>query len=211
MNPAAKLLSVKTFAHSLIRGSYFLSSLAFFASTAHSQTQEVPFSSSVENCIVPASQYHGVNPHILRAILRVESSLKPNTVSRNRNGTADIGIGQINSIHLRELAKFGIAAEQLLDHCVGTYVAAWHLKKGIASGGNTWEAIAKYHSNSPYFNRRYQVLLRNELLRSKVISGQPMPVPALVQSAENLAAFKNHQAAKSRNYDDSAQLVVFDR
>ena len=111
--------------------------------------------------------------------MQVESQLRPDAVGRNGNGSLDVGIGQINSIHFQALAKFGIGPSQLKDACIGIYVAAWQLKKGMASRGNTWEGVANYHSSTPYFNRRYQVLLNNELVRSKVISGAMLQVPPL--------------------------------
>jgi soluble lytic murein transglycosylase-like protein len=144
----------------------------------------VPFSGPHERCIVPAASYHGVNHDVLRAILRVESGLQPNAVARNRNGSIDVGIGQINSIHFRELAKFGISPTHLKDACIGIYVAAWQLKKGMTARGNSWEGIASYHSSTPYFNRRYQILLNNELVKANAISGAILPVPPLKRRLE---------------------------
>lgn len=138
-----------------------------------------PYTTEPERCIIPAAYYHGVNHAILRAILKVESNLNPQAVGKNDNGTQDVGIGQMNSMHFKELSKFGIAPEHLKDACVGTYVAAWHLKKGIAKHGNTWFAVARYHSATPYFNNRYQILLNNELVKSGVIHGKQLPVPPL--------------------------------
>lgn len=138
-----------------------------------------PYTTEPERCIIPASQYHGINPHVLRAILKVESNLNPNAVGQNDNGTKDVGIGQMNSMHFKELSKFGIAPEHLKDACIGTYVAAWHLKKGIHKHGNTWFAVASYHSATPYFNNRYQILLNNELVKAGVIQNQKLPVPPL--------------------------------
>lgn len=137
------------------------------------------FSTPVERCIVPAALYHRVNHFVLRALLKVESGLKPSAVGRNTNGTTDVGIGQMNSMHFKELAKYGVAPENLKDACVGTYVAAWHLRKGITKHGNTWFGIATYHSATPYFNTRYQILLNNELVKSRVVAGSILPVPPL--------------------------------
>jgi soluble lytic murein transglycosylase-like protein len=140
------------------------------------------FASEAERCIVPASQFHGVNAFILRAILRVESGLKSGAIGKNGNGTVDVGIGQMNSMHFPALAKFGVGPEELKNACIGTYVAAWQLKKGMTAHGNTWEAIARYHSGTPYFNKRYQILLSNELIRSKVLIGMIQAVPPLRQN-----------------------------
>lgn len=147
-----------------------------------------PFTTPAEQCIMPAADYHQVNPYLLRAILRVESGLRPNAVMRNSNGTVDIGISQINSIHFRELGRYGIAPAHLQDACVGTYVGAWHLARVIARHGNTWEGIARYHSATPKFNRRYQALLWNELVRSGVVQGNPVPVAAQPRSVPQTPA-----------------------
>lgn len=179
--------------------------LANIAITSHSQSKEPAFTSESERCILQAAQYQSVNPHVLRAILRVESALNPGAVGRNTNGTVDIGIGQINSIHLKELSKYGIGPNHLLDACVGTYVAAWHLKRVSASGGNTWESIAKYHSGNPYYNRRYQILLFNELVKSGVISGTVQPVPPL-----NANTQPPGRGTPTKGKENTGTVVVFD-
>ena len=138
-----------------------------------------PFSTKAEKCIIPAATYHSVNYYLLRALLKVESGLNPGAVNRNSNGSIDVGLGQHNSIHFGELAKFGLAPQHLLDACVSTYVAAWELKKSIDRFGNTWEGIAHYHSATPYNNQRYQILLRNELIRMGALIGAIQPVPPL--------------------------------
>lgn len=74
--------------------------------------------------------------HVLRAILKIESGLKPQ-VSRNRDGSVDISIGQTDSIHLSELKKFDIGPSDLMDVCVGTYVAECHRREFIALRGIT--------------------------------------------------------------------------
>jgi soluble lytic murein transglycosylase-like protein len=141
---------------------------------AQSATYEGP-----DRCVVPASSYHGVNGYILLAILRVESRMRPGTVSRNSNGTMDLGIGGINSIHLPELRRHGIGPQDLLDACVGTYVAAWKLRKKMVRWGNNWFGIAAYHSETPKYNSRYQIMLHNELVAMGVIQGRRLPVPRL--------------------------------
>lgn len=140
-----------------------------------------------ERCVAPASKFHGVNVYVLRAILRVESRLVEQTVTRNSNGTVDVGLGGTNSIHFPELARYGIASGHLLDACVATYVAAWHLSKTIARFGNTMFGVAAYHSATPYYNQRYQVMLYNELVRMKVIRGPTMATPPLRRETTNVA------------------------
>jgi soluble lytic murein transglycosylase-like protein len=168
-----------------------------------------PFSTPQERCIVPASNYHRVNPYVLRAILRVESGLNPTAVNRNANGTYDLGMGQTNSMHLAKLKSYGIAPVNLLDGCVSTYVAAWQLAAVTRESGNTWSSIARYHSSTPYFNYRYQVLLSNELVRSGVIRAPILPVPPLKPGAMSKPT-PSAQVRAPAAASTQAASVVFD-
>jgi soluble lytic murein transglycosylase-like protein len=150
-HPATFCLCVLTWAHA--------------AAHAQTPTEAKP---AADQCLMPAAQRHGVNPHILRAILQVESGMRPHVVNRNRNGSIDVGMAQINSIHFRELSQWGITPDRLLDPCVATHVAAWHLKRVMLVHGNTWFGVAAYHSVTPVHNLRYQGLVRQELVRTGV-------------------------------------------
>lgn len=130
-------------------------------------------------CVAAAAQHHGVNPWLLRAILKVESDFRPDAVNRNANGSLDVGMAQINSIHFAELARWDIAPAQLLDGCTASYVAAWHLARQIRRHGNSWFGVASYHSTSPCQNGRYAALLWNTLLSWGVVAGARLPVVAL--------------------------------
>jgi soluble lytic murein transglycosylase-like protein len=164
---------------SALLGVAMFSFLAHQSSWANKPSSAPMFSTDAERCILPAAQYHRVNQYILRAILKVESNLNPHAIGRNDNGTLDVGIGQMNSMHFKELQRHGVTPSDLRDACIGTYVAAWHLSKVIARHGNTWRGIAAYHSTTPYFNNRYQILLNNEMVRSGAMDGKILPVPPL--------------------------------
>ena len=118
---------------------------------------------SPERCIPAAAQHHRIDPRLLRAVLKVESDLRPWAFGRNTNGTVDMGMAQINSIHLPELARHGIQSQHLFDPCVASYVAAWLLRKNIDRHGLTWHGVAAYHSLTPEHNQRYQGLLMKAL------------------------------------------------
>lgn len=118
---------------------------------------------SPERCIPAAAQHHRIDPRLLRAVLKVESDLRPWAFGRNANGTVDMGMAQINSIHLPELARHGIQTQHLFDPCVASYVAAWLLRKNIDRHGLTWFGVAAYHSLTPEHNQRYQGLLMKAL------------------------------------------------
>ncbi len=132
-----------------------------------------------DECVPYAAAFHQVSDALLRAILLVESGMNPNTINKNANGSIDLGLGGMNSVHFQELARYGIAPEHLLNACVATYVAAWQLKKQFSQYGLTWFAVGAYHSTTPYYNQRYQILIYNQLLKIHALQGAPLPVPPL--------------------------------
>ena len=101
------------------------------------------------DCFDDAAAYQQVNPLILRAIAWQESHNRPDAMHLNANGSRDYGLMQINSVHLRELARYRITADTLMEPCKNVYVAAWHLRGRIDKYGNTWAAVGAYHSETP--------------------------------------------------------------
>jgi soluble lytic murein transglycosylase-like protein len=139
---------------------------------------EVASVQNLSQCVQHASDFHRVNAAVLAAILRHESKLRPDSVRRNKNGSIDAGIGQINSVHWPKFARHGIAPSDLLNPCVGTFAAAWHLSKQLHRWGNTWQAVGAYHSETPARNQRYQVLIWNELVDMGAVPGPKFRLPS---------------------------------
>ncbi len=133
------------------------------------------------DCTHPAAAYHGVNPWVLAAILWKESAWQPAAVRGNTNGTTDYGIAQINSIHLRELGRYGLGHHDLMNPCVGTYVAAWHLRRQMNLYGNTWFAIGAYHSVTPGLNMRYAADVCRIVRHWQVALQDKPPAPSVGQ------------------------------
>jgi soluble lytic murein transglycosylase-like protein len=130
------------------------------------------------DCINQAATYHQVNGHVLRAIGWHESRLKPEAIGRNTNGTLDIGAFQINSIHLNDLARYGIDQKALTDGCVSAYVGAWHYRKQINQYGNTWFAVGAYHSRTPARAAWYANQIARQLMQWGIAPAGPLPFPA---------------------------------
>lgn len=107
------------------------------------------------DCFDDAASFHHVNPLILRAIGIVESGNRPEVTNRNSNGSIDYGLMQINSIHLPELANYGIGKADLFNGCKSVYLGAWILRQSIDKYGNTWAAIGSYNSSTPVYRDRY--------------------------------------------------------
>lgn len=107
------------------------------------------------DCFDEAAKYQKVNPLILRAIAWQESHNQPGAMNKNANGSIDYGLMQINSIHLGQLAQYGISTTTLMEPCKSVYVAAWHLRQKMNKYGNTWQAVGAYHSETPSLRDQY--------------------------------------------------------
>ncbi len=117
----------------------------------------------VHACWEDAGQRYGINPQLLVAIARTESGLNPKAINRNRNGSMDVGLMQINSSWLPKLAEFGIRQEQLYDPCTSIHVGAWILAHNIRRHGNSWGAVGAYNAVSPDKQRVYARKVYNNL------------------------------------------------
>ena len=150
-----------------------------------------------DDCVTQAATYQSVNPWILRAIIQVESSFNPNALNKNNNGTVDVGIAQINSMHFKELGKYGIGQRELMNGCISSYVAAWHLRKQVVAYGNTWFAVGAYHSTTKCYNERYTGLVWNVLLKWGVVNGpkaRPVAISACAPTKAGSKFAKTNQA-----------------
>lgn len=109
-------------------------------------------------CWADASKRFNIPVDLLYAIARVETGNRANLVSKpNKNGTQDIGLMQINSIHLPRLKKeFGITKDVLLnDPCTNLHTGAMILSEFIQKYGYTWQAIDSYNAGRPTTHKTY--------------------------------------------------------
>jgi hypothetical protein len=106
-------------------------------------------------CWNEASARYRISAAVLQSIGQHESGLRPTAVNRNQNGTVDVGVMQINSVHFAELSSYGIAPNALWDPCTNVMVGAFLLARSIVKYGNTWEAVGAYHSRTPGLKERY--------------------------------------------------------
>jgi soluble lytic murein transglycosylase-like protein len=106
-------------------------------------------------CWDDAAARYGVNPHLLYAIAKTESGLNPKAVNRNKNGSYDVGLMQINSRWLPTLRKYGVDEAQLYDPCISIHVGAWILAQNMQRMGNSWEAVGAYNARNPELRLRY--------------------------------------------------------
>ena len=100
-------------------------------------------------CWNEAAQRYGVPAELLYAIARVESNLNPQAVNRShiqRTGSYDIGLMQINSGHLRSLARYGIRESDLYEPCTNLHVGAWLLADSFSRKGVSWDSVGAYNA-----------------------------------------------------------------
>ncbi len=133
----------------------------------------------VMSCFDDAARRFGVSIWLLWGIAKVESGFNPYAVNRNRDGSYDLGLMQINSRWFKRLKELGFIREErdLYDVCVSIYSGAYILRQCINDYGYTWEAVGCYHSRTPFRKRAYarkvyEVIkkeVKKEVMRSELI------------------------------------------
>jgi soluble lytic murein transglycosylase-like protein len=109
----------------------------------------------IDTCLQVAAARHGVAEPLLRAIAMQESGLRPDAINHNRNGTRDLGLMQVNTSWLPELARYGVTEKSLMNPCTSADVGAWILARSLQEHGNNWHAVGRYHSATDGLNQRY--------------------------------------------------------
>ena len=141
-----------------------LAALLCFSSSAFATERPL-----TADCLVKAASAYSIHPDVLLAVLMVEGGSVGENSRPNKNGSYDIGLFQLNSIHRDAIAQLGITEDLLRnDGCVNATVAAWHLRKvfppekeaQITTDADYLSAIAVYHSATPEFNAIYARKLR---------------------------------------------------
>lgn len=88
---------------------------------------------------------YGIPPQILWGIAKVESNFNPYAVNKNKNNTYDIGLMQINTIHLKTLAKEGIEPRDLFHPETSVAVGTYILSKCFEKHGQNWKGLTCYN------------------------------------------------------------------
>lgn len=121
-------------------------------------------------CILIAAQTYQVPPGVMLGIMQVEGG-RVGLEVQNRNGSHDLGIMQINTVWLEELAKRWrtdrATARRWVrdDGCVNVAVAGWILRQRINKTGGLWSGIAGYHSLTPGIGSSYANRVRTAMRR----------------------------------------------
>jgi hypothetical protein len=108
-------------------------------------------------CSMAAAVEYDVPANLMLALAEKEGG-KPGQYVKNRNGTYDIGYMQTNTTYLRDLAKYGITADDVAAAgCYSFELAAWRVRGHLLNdSGDLWTRAANYHSRTPTYNARYR-------------------------------------------------------
>jgi hypothetical protein len=108
-----------------------------------------------------ASFYH-LPPQLLPAIQAVEGG-RVGAVSMNTNGTADLGLMQVNTVWLPPLSRAArlpsaeVGRRLIRDPCFSIAAAGFVLRAYLnETHGNMMLAIGDYHSHTPALNQMYR-------------------------------------------------------
>ena len=130
-----------------------------------------PGLAEVARCLRHAADAHHVPPAALVLLYENEGGSLGH-VSRNGNGTVDIGPLQINQIWVGAIAqRWGLPPDvtfRLLrdDFCSNAEASAWILETEIRNaGGDFWDGMARYHSARADLKESYLDKLRHWVRR----------------------------------------------
>ncbi|MBC7801174.1 MAG: lytic transglycosylase domain-containing protein [Gemmatimonadaceae bacterium] len=117
-------------------------------------------------CMALVAQIYSLPPRVLPAIQAVEGG-GPGVVSRNTDGSSDLGVMQINTLWLPTLARYtklGTAEvrERLIHRPCFNIAAAGLIMRTYLdeTKGDLMLAIGNYHSHTPFRNQGYQAKVR---------------------------------------------------
>lgn len=113
-------------------------------------------------CVYQSAKKYELPSSLLLAVIKTEGGRNGLAV-KNKNGSYDLGIMQINTIHLPALKKMGINRATLLSNgCVNIDVGAWMLrshfpaKPELTNRDKWWGYVGNYHSKTVSYNLAYQ-------------------------------------------------------
>ena len=122
-------------------------------------------------CMLAAAQIAAFPPRVLPSIQAVEGGW-PGAVRANQNGSADLGLMQVNTLWVPVIAmQLGlpptdVRAKLVEDGCFSIRIAGailWEYRR--ARHGDLMLAIGDYHSHTPPLNLAYQAQVQARAAR----------------------------------------------
>jgi len=119
-------------------------------------------SSSILACMAFVSAFYHLPPRVLPSVQATEGG-RPGMVMQNTNGTADLGVMQINTLWIAPLSRETGLPESTVRHrlihdpCFNIATAGAILRGHMnATNGDLMRAIGNYHSRTPGLHEAYR-------------------------------------------------------
>ncbi len=116
-------------------------------------------------CMVATAAFYHLPPRVLPAIQAVEGGYV-GSVSGNHDGSADLGVMQVNTLWLPALARAAHLAPEAVrgrlvwDSCFNIAASGAIMRTYlIEARGDLLEAVGFYHSHTPALKQGYQRLV----------------------------------------------------
>jgi Transglycosylase SLT domain len=113
-------------------------------------------------CMAAAASFYHLPPRVLPSIQAVEGG-RPGLVHINTNGTADLGVMQVNTTWIQPLVQYtrmgpDVVANRLInDPCFNIAAAAAIMRLYLTEAhGNLFAAVGFYHSHTPTLGAAYR-------------------------------------------------------
>ena len=140
-------------------------------------------------CMVAAASFYHLPPRVLPSIQVVEGG-RPGIVSRNTDGSADLGVMQVNTLWVPQFATItGMTAEAVrtrlvVDPCFNIAAAGAIMRVYLnEAGGDLLRAVGYYHSHTPERASEYQARVLGAATRLFVRPTSPA-APTTVTAAD---------------------------
>jgi soluble lytic murein transglycosylase-like protein len=146
------------------------------------------------DCFDRAAARFNTNPDLLRAIAEQESLNRADAIGPLlADGNRAVGTMQVNTVHLPELAKYGVTKNDLMTQCGSVFVGAWIFARYARRFGYTWEAVGIYNTGPDSKNSsaraKYIEAVRRRFERIQRARARPAQGP--VRLASRMAVWGN--------------------
>ncbi len=114
---------------------------------------------------------YGIAPELLWGVAKTESDLNPLAIHSNKDGTFDVGLMQINTVHLPLLRRLGREPNDLYDPEVSVALGAYVLSRCISRHGFNYRALNCYNGralNNPYSKKVLENIKKARAKRAKI-------------------------------------------
>ena len=140
-------------------------------------------------CMLAVSQFYHLPPRVLPSVQVVEAG-QPGTISRNFNGTGDLGVMQVNSNWVPYLARSwrmspaDVAGRLIKDPCFNIVASGAIMRIYLDEAhGDVVRAVGYYHSHTPDLATDYQI----KVIRASFwLFGRPSPPPVKVKARRQI-------------------------